>query len=65
MNNFHGVRYRGEVTKVSFHDVHVQYMYHAVYTDGDAEDYWRHGHELEMIKYTCGEPDPTDSDSDL
>ena len=60
---FDGVRYHGEVTKVIFHDVHAQYMYHVIYTDGDAEDYWRH--ELEMIKCTCGESDPTDSDSDL
>ena len=58
---FDGVRFHGEVTKVIFHDVHAQYMYHVVYNDGDEEDYWRH--ELEMIKCTCGEPDLTDLDS--
>ena len=48
---FHGERYHGEVTKIIYHDVHSQYMYHVEYEDGDAEDYWRH--ELEMIKCTC------------
>ena len=36
---FDGVRFHGEVTKVIFHDVHAQYMYHVVYNDGDEEDY--------------------------
>ena len=44
------------------HDVHAQYMYRVVYSDGDEEDYWRH--ELEMIKCRCREVDPSDSDSD-
>ena len=48
---FEGVRYHGEVTKVIFHDVHAQYMYHIEYSDGDACDYWRH--ELEMIICKC------------
>ena len=39
------------MTRVIYHDIHAQYMYHVVYSDGDACDYWRH--ELEMIKCTC------------
>ena len=31
-----GKRYHGEVTKVIFHDVHAQYMYHVVYEDEDS-----------------------------
>ena len=46
---FDAVRFHGEVTKVIYHDVHAQYMYHVVFTDGDQQDYWRH--ELEIIKY--------------
>ena len=57
---FDGDRYHGEVTKVIFHEVHAQYMYHVVYTDGDEEDYWRH--ELEMIQCRCKEPSDSDSD---
>ena len=37
-----GERYHGEVTKVIFHDIHAQYMYHVVYEDEDTADYWRH-----------------------
>ena len=48
---FDGVRYHGEVTKVIYHDIHAQYMYHVVFTDGDQQDYWHH--ELEMIKCRC------------
>ena len=48
---FEGERFHGEVVKVIFHDIHAQYMYHVVYTDGDKCDYWRH--ELEMIKCRC------------
>ena len=48
---FEGERYHGEVTQVIFHDIHAQYMYRCVYTDGDVCDYWRH--ELEMIRCTC------------
>ena len=48
---FEGERYHGEVTDVIFHDIHAQYMYHAVYSDGDKCDYWRH--ELELIRCTC------------
>ena len=54
-------RYHGEVTKVIFHDIHAQYMYHVRFSDGDEQDYWRH--ELEMVKCRCGEVD-TGSDSD-
>ena len=58
---FDGKRYHGEVTEVKFHEIHAQYMYHVVYSDGDSCDYWRH--ELEMIKCTC-DIRSTDSDSD-
>ena len=44
-------RYHGEVTKVIYHDIHAQFMYHVVYEDGDEADYWRH--ELEMITCRC------------
>ena len=56
-----GNRYHGEVTKVIYHDIHAQYMYHVVYEDGDAADYWRH--ELQVIKCRC-DMRSTDSDSD-
>ena len=56
---FDGERYHGEVRKVIYHDVHAQYMYRVVYSDGDSCDYWRH--ELEMVKCRC-ETTP-DSDS--
>ena len=60
---FDGVRFHGVVTKVVFHDVHAQYMYHVVYEDGDEEDYWRH--ELEMIRCTCDrEENESDSNTD-
>ena len=36
---FDGVRFHGEVTKVIYHDVHAQYMYHVVFTDGGQQDY--------------------------
>ena len=36
---FDGVRFHGEVTKVIYHDVHSQYMYHVVFTDGGQQDY--------------------------
>ena len=58
---FGEVRYHGEVTEVKFHDIHAQYMYHVVYSDGDECDYWRH--ELEDVKYTCDD-ETVDSDSD-
>ena len=45
---FDGERYHGEVTKVIYHEVHAQYMYHVEFNDGDSCDYWRH--ELEMVK---------------
>ena len=48
---FEGERFHGEVTEVRFHEVHAQYMYRVVYTDGDVCDYWRH--ELEVIRCTC------------
>jgi hypothetical protein len=48
---FDDTRYHGEVTKVIFHEVHAQYMYHVVYADGDVCDYWRQ--ELEMIRCRC------------
>ena len=48
---FGGTRYHGEVTQIIFHEVHAQYMYHVVYTDGDECDYWRQ--ELEMIRCRC------------
>jgi len=35
---FEGKRFHGEVVKVIFHDIHAQYMYHVVYSDGDACD---------------------------
>ena len=59
---FDGVRFHGEVTKVIYHDVHAQYMYHVVFTDGDQQDYWRH--ELEMIKCRCVVSE-SDEDEDL
>ena len=59
---FDGVRFHGEVTKVIYHDVHSQYMYHVVFTDGDQQDYWRH--ELEMIKCRCVVSE-SDEDEDL
>ena len=49
------------MTKVIYHDIHAQYMYHVVYEDGDAADYWRH--ELEVITCRCDMRSP-DSDSD-
>ena len=52
---FQGKRFHGEVTKVIFHDIHVQYMYRVVYSDGDICEYWRH--ELEMIRCHCVNPD--------
>ena len=55
-----GNRYHGEVTRVIYHDIHAQHMYHVVYEDGDEADYWRH--ELEMIKCRCDDRS-TDSDS--
>ena len=61
---FEGTRFHGEVTEVIFHDIHAQYMYRVVYSDGDVCDYWRH--ELEMIKCTCVFDSETDADdSDL
>ena len=33
------VRYHGRVTKVKFHDVYAQWMYHVEYEDGDSADY--------------------------
>ena len=70
---FDGVLFHGEVTKVIYHDVHAQYMYHVVYQDGDEEDYWRH--ELEVIRCTCdteaagnteaAESDPNSANSDI
>lgn len=54
---FDGTRYHGEVTQIIFHEVHAQYMYHVVYTDGDECDYWRQ--ELEMIRCRC--PDNPDA----
>ena len=54
---FHGERFHGEVTKVIYHDIHAQYMYHVVWEDDDESDCWRH--ELEMIVCRC----PTDTDS--
>ena len=45
------VRYHGRVTKVKFHDVYAQWMYHVEYEDGDSADYWRH--ELESIFCRC------------
>ena len=59
---FEGTRWHGEVTEVLFHDVHTQYMYRVVYSDGDVCDYWRH--ELEMIKCTCS-LSSDDSDPEL
>ena len=59
---FEGARWHGEVTEVIFHDIHAQYMYRVVYSDGDVCDYWRH--ELEMIKCTCS-ASSDDSDSEL
>ena len=56
-----GERYHGEVTKVIFHDIHAQYMYHVVYEDEDEADYWRH--ELEFIKCRC-DMRSTDTESD-
>ena len=47
------VRYHGRVTKVKFHDVYAQWMYHVEYEDGDSADYWRH--ELESIFCRCGD----------
>jgi len=54
--------FHGEVVEVRFHDIHAQYMYHVVYTDGDECDYWRH--ELEDVRCTCRNPPTSDSDSD-
>ena len=60
---FEGTRFHGEVTEVIFHDIHAQYMYRVVYSDGDVCDYWRH--ELEMIKCACKlSSDTDDSDSE-
>ena len=47
------VRYHGHVTKVKFHDVYSQWMYHVEYEDGDSADYWRH--ELELLFCRCGD----------
>ena len=59
---FEGERYHGEVTKIIFHDVHAQFMYHVVWEDGDECDYWRH--ELEMVMCRCADSsDQSDSDS--
>ena len=59
---FEGDRYHGEVTKIIFHDVHAQFMYHVVWEDGDECDYWRH--ELEMVMCRCEDSsDQSDSDS--
>ena len=55
------VRYHGEVTKVIYHDIHAQYMYHVEYEDGDEADYWRY--ELEFIKCRCVHDTSSDSDS--
>jgi len=56
---FDGERYHGEVTKVIYHDVHAQYMYHVVFSDNDSCDYWRH--ELEMVKCRCESTEDSDS----
>lgn len=56
-----GHRYHGEVTKIIYHEIHAQYMYHVVFEDGDEADYWRH--ELEMIMCRC-DVRSTDDDSD-
>ena len=58
---FLGKRYHGEVTRIIFHDVYAQYMYHVVFEDGDEQDYWRH--ELEMIRCQCVVDDCESSDS--
>ena len=58
---FDEVRYHGEITEIKFHDIHAQYMFHAVYSDGDECDYWRH--ELEDVRCTCDD-ETVDSDSD-
>lgn len=55
---FDGERFHGEVTEVLYHDIHAQYMYRVVFSDGDSCDYWRH--ELEMVKCRC----ESNSDSD-
>ena len=39
-------RHHGVVTDVSFHEIHVQYMFRCEYEDGDKTDYWRHGLEI-------------------
>ena len=59
---FDGKRYHGEVTEVKFHEIHAQYMYHVVYSDGDSCDYWRH--ELEMIRCRCTPAQNSSDESD-
>ena len=53
---FDDKRYRGEVTEVKFHEIHPQYMYHVVYSDGDSCDYWSNVHVIYVRS--------TDSDCD-
>ena len=59
---FEGTRFHGEVSEVIFHEIHAQYMYRVIYSDGDVCDYWRH--ELAMIKCSCVfDSDTDESDS--
>ena len=48
---FDGNRFHGVVSKVIYHELHAQYMYHVTFDDGDECDYWRQ--ELEMIRCHC------------
>ena len=47
------VRYHGLVTKVKFHDVYSQWMYHVEYEDRDSVDNWRH--KLVLLFCRCGD----------